>query len=397
VRIVVIGGGGHVGLPLGIALAQASDQLQVVVQDINPTAVTLINQGKVPFLERGAEEALRRVIGKNLTATTERNALREADVLVVVIGTPVDEYLNPTYRVFETFMEESRPYFRDGQTLILRSTVYPGTSAKIRDYLERHGIKAHVGYCPERIAEGMAMEELRSLPQIVSGFDEHAVATARQVFGTLTPDIVELDPAEAEMAKLFTNSWRYIQFATANQYYMLAQAAGLDFYRIHNAITYKYPRAQGFPKAGFAAGPCLFKDTMMLSSFSGNQYFLGHAAMLVNEGLPQFVVERLKQQRELKSQTVGILGMAFKAESDDIRASLSFKLKKLLNFEASQVLCTDEFVKGPDILPLQEVVDRSDVLILAAPHRAYRELRTTKPVVDVWNLLPPSGQPGAAR
>jgi UDP-N-acetyl-D-mannosaminuronic acid dehydrogenase len=397
VRIAVIGGGGHVGLPLSIALAQASDQLQVVVQDINPTAVTLVNQGKVPFLERGAEEVLRQVIGKNLTATTDRKVLSEADVLVVVIGTPVDEYLNPTYRVFENFLDDTRPFFRDGQTLILRSTVYPGTSAKILEYLKRHKIKTHVAYCPERIAEGMAMEELHSLPQIVSGFDEQAVATAKKVFGYLTGEIVELAPAEAEMAKLFTNSWRYIQFATANQYYMLAQAAGLDFYRIHNAITYKYPRAQGFPKAGFAAGPCLFKDTMMLSSFSGNQYFLGHAAMLVNEGLPQFVVERIKQHRDLKGQTVGILGMAFKGESDDIRASLSYKLKKLLNFEASEVLCTDEFVKGPDILPLQEVLDRSDVLILAAPHRAYRELRTKKPVVDVWNILPPSSQSSLMR
>jgi UDP-N-acetyl-D-mannosaminuronic acid dehydrogenase len=387
VRIVVVGGGGHVGLPLSIALAKASPKLTVTIQDINEQAVAHVNAGHVPFMERGAEDALRAVVGKNLTATTDRACMRDADAVIVVIGTPIDEYLNPTHKAFDGFLEQSRPYLRDGQTLILRSTIYPGTSAKIHDALAKMGLRVHLAYCPERIAEGMAMEELYALPQIVSGFDAEALQAARAVFGHLTPEIVELEPAEAEMAKLFTNSWRYIQFATANQYYMLAQEAGLDFYRIHAAITHKYPRAQGFPKAGFAAGPCLFKDTMMLSCFSGNQYFLGHAAMLVNEGLPQFVVDQIKRQGSLRGKTVGILGMAFKGESDDIRASLSYKLKKVLHFEAGRVLCTDEYVEGDDILPLKQVLDESDVLILAAPHKAYKSLKITKPLVDIWNVM----------
>ncbi|HUJ77362.1 MAG TPA: nucleotide sugar dehydrogenase, partial [bacterium] len=188
------------GLPLSIALAHASPKLQVTIQDVNARTVEWINNGRVPFKEEGSEAALRQVVGKNLAATTDKGALSQAQVLIVVIGTPIDEFLNPTRRIFDTFMREIRPHLRDGQTLILRSTVFPGTSAKVLSFLRRHRLRVHVSYCPERIAEGKAMEELHSLPQIVSGFDPQALATAKKVFGHLTKDIVELPPEEAELA-----------------------------------------------------------------------------------------------------------------------------------------------------------------------------------------------------
>ena len=155
--------------------------------------------------------------------------------------------------------------------------------------------------------------------------------------------MVELAPLEAELAKLFTNTWRYIHFAIANQFYMLARSHGADFYRIYEAMARDYPRLRGFPRAGFTAGPCLLKDAVQLSVFSGNTFQLGQAAIQVNEGLPNFVVEQLARQ-DLSTRRVAILGMAFKAESDDTRASLSYKLRKLLLWAGADVLCTDPYV-----------------------------------------------------
>ena len=239
------------------------------------------------------------------------------------------------------------------------------------------------------MAEGLALEEISSLPQLVSGTSDQAVKRASALFSKLNTKILELSPLEAELAKLFTNSWRYIQFATANQFYMLAQEHGLDFYKIYNAMRWEYPRTQGFPKAGFAAGPCLFKDTMQLASFSDNRFFLGHSAMLINEGLPQFIVNDLKEKVELGDKTVGVLGMAFKGNIDDARSSLSYKLKKVLEFQSREVLCTDPYVRDEALKPLEEVVERSDILILGAPHRVYKELKfpEDKIVVDIWNFF----------
>jgi UDP-N-acetyl-D-mannosaminuronic acid dehydrogenase len=142
------------------------------------------------------------------------------------------------------------------------------------------------------------------------------------------------------------------------------------------------------PGAGFAAGPCLFKDTMQLAAFNNNNFALGHTAMTINEGLPLYLVHRLEQKYDLSSLTVGVLGMAFKGGSDDIRSSLSYKLKRILEFKADKVLCADPYVTvDPALLPQEEVIARSDLLIIATPHQQYRDLVTDKPVADIWNLL----------
>jgi UDP-N-acetyl-D-mannosaminuronic acid dehydrogenase len=245
-----------------------------------------------------------------------------------------------------------------------------------------------VAFCPERIAEGRALDELSSLPQIVSGRNPRAVERAASLFRTLTPEIVELLPEEAELAKLFTNTWRYIKFATANQLFMIANDFGLDFERIRHAVTYRYPRAADMPGPGFAAGPCLFKDTMQIAAFNENRFTLGHASVMVNEGLPLYVVRRLEQRYDLSTLTVGILGMAFKGGSDDTRSSLSYKLKRLLSIKANSVLCTDPYVTGdPELIPLDEVLARSGLLVVATPHPEYLGLTVDVPAVDLFNVL----------
>ncbi|HWW60268.1 MAG TPA: UDP binding domain-containing protein, partial [Thermoanaerobaculia bacterium] len=254
-------------------------------------------------------------------------------------------------------------------------------------FLRARGANVHVAYCPERVAEGKALEELKSLPQIVSGCDEEAVRIAGDLFRRIATAIIHLSPTEAELTKVFANAWRYIQFATANQFLMIATQHGVDFYRIYEALTRDYPRMAGLPKGGFAAGPCLLKDTMQLAAATQNTFALGHAAMLINEGMPNFIVHQLKGRHDLASLRVGILGMAFKADSDDPRESLSYKLRKILEYEAAQVLCTDPYVNDDALVPLADVLAQSDIVIVAAPHAQYRglEFRDGQHVVDIWN------------
>lgn len=388
--ICVIGGCGHVGLPLSILFADKG--LNVCIYDIDKGALEIVNSGRLPFLEEGAEELLKNVIGSSLFATDDPEVISASKFIVIVIGTPVDEHLNPQFTLMKDFFTNLLPYFKDGQHIILRSTVFPGTTEKIDGFFKDNDLRVCVTYCPERIAQGNAMRELMELPQIVSGFDDNGIEEAANLFKILTEDVVILKPMEAELAKLFTNTWRYIQFATANQFYTLATSFGLDFYKIYNSMKYKYPRVKDFPPAGFAAGPCLFKDTMQIAAFNNNTFFLGHAAMLINEGLPNFIVQRLKDEYSLRDKTVGILGMAYKANSDDKRESLSYKLKKILEIEARKVLCSDVYIHEEGFVSPEKLIEDSDIVILATPHKEYANLVINdKIVVDVWNFYGKEG------
>jgi UDP-N-acetyl-D-mannosaminuronic acid dehydrogenase len=385
--VVVIGGCGHVGLPLAIAFADRG--AHVSIYDVSQSAVDRVNAGRLPFDEPGAGPLLERAVAAGrLRASTDASVVGSAEHVVVVIGTPVDEHLNPNQTAIPRALAGCADYLRDGQLLVLRSTVFPGVTALVEKMIAGLGVAIEVAFCPERIAEGKAMTELFELPQIVSARSPAGLDRAVKLFSLLTETIVELTPEEAELAKLFTNVWRYIKFATANQFFMMANDRGLDFERIRLGLTQDYPRAADMPGAGFAAGPCLFKDTMQLAAFNNNNFALGHTAMTINEGLPLYLVHRLEQKFNLPSLTVGVLGMAFKGGSDDIRSSLSYKLKRILEFKADRVLCADPYVTvDPALLPQEEVIARSDLLIIATPHQQYRHLVTDKPVADIWNML----------
>jgi UDP-N-acetyl-D-mannosaminuronic acid dehydrogenase len=386
VDVCVVGGAGHVGFPLAVALA--SRGLRVVIHDINDAAVETISSGVAPFLEPGIERPLADVLASGaLVARNDPSLVSRAEIVVVVVGTPVDQHLSPDPEAVPRAVGELLHELRPGQLVVLRSTVFPGVTRRVEQLLdERSGVD--LAFCPERIAEGRAMTELFELPQIVSARTPQAMKRAGDLFRRLPVEVIELQPEEAELAKLFTNSWRYIKFAAANQYFMMANDLGLDFSRIRAAMMQDYPRAADLPGPGLAAGPCLFKDTMQLASVTGGSSFaLGHSAMLVNEGLPDYIVRRIEASHDLSSMTVAILGMAFKAESDDRRSSLSYRLKRVLRFRAARVLTTDPFVPDdPDLMPLDEVLAAADLVVIGAPHEVYRDLPIAGEVVDVWNL-----------
>jgi len=391
--VTVVGGAGHVGVPLVLALVEAG--LRVNVNDLNDESLQMLRAGNLPFIEHGADATLNKALAnKRLVFTSTSNGISTSGPVIITIGTPVDEFLNPVRKVVQDCVDALLPALTDGQLLILRSTVFPGTTEWLASYLDAKGRKLKVAFCPERVVQGHGLKELRDMPQIVSGTTPEAEREAAELFARIAPEVVLVSPMEAEFAKLFSNAYRYIEFAATNEFYLVAKSAGVDYRNVLRAMTHNYPRLKSMPRPGFAAGPCLVKDTMQLSAFARNQFGLGHAALLINEGLVLHVVEDLRRRYELAQKTIGLLGMAFKAESDDTRASLSYKFKKVLNIYAKEVLTTDPFVTvDPELLPFDEVVDRSDLLILCTPHKSYKSADLKgKPVVDVWGVLENANQ-----
>ncbi|MFN3657341.1 MAG: nucleotide sugar dehydrogenase [Pseudolabrys sp.] len=386
--LTVVGGAGHVGIPLVLAFAEAG--LAVNINDLNEKTLATLRMGKLPFIEYDAEPLLQRALANQRLAFSSSPAgVSKRGPVVVTIGTPVDEFLNPVHGDMQRCIDDLLPHMSDDQLLVLRSTVYPGTTDWVADYLRRLGRKNPIAFCPERVVQGYGIKELGSMPQIVSGTTPEAEQEASELFRKITPELVTCKPLEAEFAKLFSNAYRYIEFAATNQFYMLAKQAGADYQAIMKAMKTNYPRLKSLPGPGFSAGPCLFKDTMQLAAYARNQFGLGHAAMQVNEGLVLQLVDDLRRHYDLGNMTVGLLGMAFKAEIDDTRASLSYKVKRALKTCAREVLTTDPFVTtDPSLLPLDDVIAKSDIMILCTPHSIYGKTDfKDKPVVDVWGFL----------
>ena len=384
-NVVIVGGGGHIGLPLGIVLSKLGHS--VVALDINQDAVDKINRGVMPFYEDHAEALLKEVIlGGGFRASTEMSELKSAHVIIICIGTPVDEHMSPVPRIFIDLLASLKEYFQNGQLLILRSTVYPGTTRLAAKYLQ--GFDLEIAFCPERILQGKAIEELGSMPNIISGVTSKAAESAKEFLSGLGPTI-SATVEEAEFAKLFLNTYRYIEFATSNQLYTIANDAGVDYSRVLEVMKFEYPRASKLPGPGFTAGPCLMKDTMQLVSFSQNRFTLGSSAFFANEGLALYVVDQVMKLSDSKEPKIGLLGMAFKADNDDIRASLSYRVRKAFQLAGADVIAGDNNVSNDStLIPEQTVIELSDIIVICAPHKQYKEMDFRgKQVIDIWNML----------
>jgi UDP-N-acetyl-D-mannosaminuronic acid dehydrogenase len=363
-----------------MAFARAGCSVDLI--DLSAERAEMVNQARMPFNEEGAQQLLPRLIRSGLLrATCDRSAVEKAVAVIVTIGTPAGAALDLSG------VHQLLTQLRNGQLLVLRSTVPVGTTDRLAQELSRLGRDGiDLAYCPERIVQGKSLEELESLPQLIAGVTPRAADRAAKLFEQIATKLLFLQPVEAELAKLFCNSYRYINFAISNQFYLLAQHYGADFYNIYHALKADYPRMQPFARAGFAAGPCLVKDTMHLGA-NGGCFPLGAAALTINESLPEMVVRKLQQDCALADSVVGILGMAFKPECDDPRDSLSYKLRDLLQPVCRRVLCTDPFVPDPQLDPLDDVLREADLLIVGTPHACYRRLSYRQPVIDITDSL----------
>ena len=206
------------------------------------------------------------------------------------------------------------------------------------------------------------------------------------LFALLTEKIIELDTMEAELAKLFCNSWRYVVFAVANQFYSLCAANGIDYYRIWDAVTRRLSADAGLPKAGFAQAP----PVQGHDAAGGVLQQRLHPGPVSHAGKRKAYRGSLMQQlraRDLKSKTVAILGMAFKGDNDDTRESLAFKMKKLWPLECKKVIRTDPYVRGDWLVSLEEALETADLIVIGAPHSVYKRLNPAQPTLDPWNHL----------
>lgn len=383
--VCVVGGAGHIGAILSILFAYKG--LKVCILDINQNAMDKIASGKLPFLEINYENYLKKALDDdNLFFTTDKNEVKNAKNVIITIGTSVDEFQNPRINDILRCIDELP--ILNHQLLILRSTIYPGVTDYISRHLKNKNINPLIAFCPERLVQGDGINEIQNLPQIVSGTTEIASDKAAILFKLIAPSIVKMQTMEAEFAKLFANTFRYIQFAAANSFYEMTTMAGLNYNKVLEGAQQDYPRLRDLPKAGFSGGSCVLKDTLQLCAFAEGKFSLGESAVKVNEGLPAFLVSQLEKKHDLKTKVIGLLGMAFKQNSDDIRASLSYKLKKILTFKAKQVLTNDPLVQlsqDPDLLPLDEVLYKSDILIICVPHNEYSNLEINKEIVNIWN------------
>ncbi|NHX41493.1 MULTISPECIES: nucleotide sugar dehydrogenase [Haloarcula] len=397
-NIGIIGGGGHVGLPLGLVMADAGFEVSLI--DTDESRLARIQDGEMPFNEPGGEDVLETVLDRDrLQTTTELGVLSNCDVIVVVIGTPIDEHQNPDMEAFLELIDDLTPHLHEDQLVVFRSTVYPGTTSIVCDHLEENGFSVgddiFLAFAPERIAQHQALEEIVQLPQLIGTFDDESYERTHEVFKTFVEaECPRLRPTEAELGKLFTNMWRYLTFAAANEFYLIAESFSthhdVNIHRILDQTGHEYPRFDVPSPGANVGGPCLTKDGWFLvDNIPYNE--LVSAAYQINEGMPSQIVERMAQTAP-DPEKITILGMTYKTDSDDTRNSVAFKLRKQLRMNGYRdVVCIEPNVEGFDNW---EDIEGSDWIILMTPHSEFTDLEDLKArvgnekchVCDIWGF-----------
>lgn len=394
-QVSIVGAGGHIGLPLSVVVAEAG--YDVFGIDKNTELNAQLNAGVVPYVEHGAQELLDRGLGRgNLRFTNDNTTLATSATIVVIVGTPIDDNLNPRIDPLIDLLGAHAPHIPDGQLIVLRSTVSPGTTELLRTVLERgsgrtEGVDFHLVFAPERVLQTRAVEEIQNLPQLVGAFTESSFVRAEEFFGRfIAMRCISMKPVEAELGKLITNMSRYVSFAMANEFYMICNTYGANSHAVIAACNEEYPRLNLPIPGPNVGGPCLYKDGYYLTEHISYPEIIANA-FRVNESMPRYLLDRVTAIA--KPQRVGILGLAFKANCDDTRNSLSYKLIKQVRGINAESVAVDPYVPdASDPTRLRGV----DVLILMTPHREFKDLDALLAfvdnpdciVVDAWNFWP---------
>lgn len=392
---VSIIGVGRVGLPLALFIAEKGNTVFGI--DADQAKVKIVARGILPFMEEGAENLLKKHINKTFFISTNSSNIPASDVIILTLGTPVDENMNPSLVQIDKAFESFSPYLKKNQLLILRSTVSPGTTDYVKSKVSELGFKVgtdfFIAFCPERIAEGKSLQELQEIPQIVGGVDRQSTNKASDFFQGLGISVNKSDSVSAELAKLFTNMYRYINFAIANEFMILAGNYHRDIYRIVDLVNKDYKRG-GLSLPGLTAGPCLFKDGFFLINDVPFPDLIVNS-WKINESIPLFLIKKVRERIRLDGKKTVILGLAFKAEIDDIRESLAFKVKKALERERANVFLHDPYISGYQN-KLEDVLKDADLIFLATNHKYYRDMDISKirklvsancVICDVWNVF----------
>lgn len=383
--IVIVGGAGHIGLPLGLLLADKGKK--VVLYDKDKKNINKINNLQMPFMENGGARLLKKN-KKRIFATSDKKFIKFAKIIIVCIGTPVKNS-KPDLVFFFKMFKEVKNYLDPNKLLVIRSSIYPGTCFEIQKFLGKKF--NNISYCPERVVQGKSISELPKLPQIVSGLSPKSIKQSKNLFSIICKKIIVTSVLEAELIKLFSNAWRYINFSISNQFYKICEKFNINFKTLRENMIEGYDRNKNIPRAGFAAGPCLYKDTAQLNAFLKNSFTLGIAATEINQGFPRFIYSMMKSKfkQKLKNKKIGILGIAFKSDIDDIRDSLSIDLLNYLKKKKLKVTVSDEFAVIPGLINKNELINKSDIIVLGAPHSAYKKIKIPKSkyLIDSWGFF----------
>ena len=388
---------GRVGLPLALSFADRG--LKVVGVDNDPTRLAAVREGRMPFEETGAQELLDRVHASGRLECSERVAdAAGARHIVITLGTPSFSHIEIDMRDIRSALDDLLGVLAPGHSLVLRSTVAPGTTEFVAGYLEKHrsfriGEEVFVAHAPERIAAGRFLEEIDTLPCIVGGVGARSGEVVAELFGVFDAPIVFTTPVQAELAKIWANILRYTLFALPNLLMMDCERYGANVFEVIDLVNRDYPRG-GLAQPGLTAGTCLRKDFTFSEERSPAPGML-LAVSRVNESVPLFLVEGMRRRLgPLANRKVAVLGLAFKADTDDERDSLAHKLIRLLERELADVAAHDPHVATPTA-PLEEVLAGADAVVVAANHSEFRGPRTLAAiatlaaeeclVVDPWN------------
>jgi UDP-N-acetyl-D-mannosaminuronic acid dehydrogenase len=397
---VCIIGTGRVGLPLGLSFVEAG--VHAVGVDLDANLRDAVNAGRMPFHEPGYDAL---VASRRFAVHGTPEVCAKSRALVITVGTPLHNHIETDLSQIQRVLEGLAPYLRPGQLVCLRSTVAPGTTAFVRRWIERNterrvGVDLLLAFCPERIAEGKAYEELRSLPQIVGAEDAASRDAAVALFGHLAPELMPTNYVTAELVKLSNNIARYVHFALANQLALVADTFGANIYEIRRLANHKYPR-NTLAMPGLTAGTCLRKDFGMINEWSPYPDML-LSAWKMNEYIPAFLVEHLRKRTSIHGRRVALLGYSFKADTDDIRDSLAPKLYRYIERQLPlDIFVTDHHL--PDPIPdpangkvknwaVDEALADAECVFVATNHSAYgevlRKLARRNPeawIADIWN------------
>jgi UDP-N-acetyl-D-mannosaminuronic acid dehydrogenase len=390
---VAVVGLGRVGLPLALSFADRG--LEVIGVEREQAVLEQVAAGRMPYRETGTQKLLERVLasGRLQTTRTVQDAAG-ADHIVLTLGTPAHVHIEIDMSQIKQVVDDLLPVLREGQSLILRSTVAPGTTDWVAGYIEqrrgfRVGEDLFVAHVPERIAENHFLEEIATLPCIVGGVGEGSGAKAAELFEVFGAQIVQTTPVQAELAKIWTNILRYTQFALPNLLMMEAEQYDANVFEVIDLINRDYPRG-GIANPGLTAGACLRKDFTFSEERSSAPGML-LAVSRVHETVPLFLVKGLKARLgdSLRDRKIAVLGLTFKRDSDDLRDSLSFKLVRLLERELAHVARHDPHVSaGSD--PLDAALDGAEAVVVATNHSGFEDLLARLPdgvlLVDPWNV-----------
>jgi UDP-N-acetyl-D-mannosaminuronic acid dehydrogenase len=381
---VAIIGCGRIGLPLALSFADRG--LRTLGVENDPERLVAVRSGRMPFQEPGAPEVLARVTANGAIAWTDRVAdAAQARHIVITLGTPALSHIEIDMRDIRSALDDLLGLLRPGHTLILRSTIAPGTTDFVAGYLEKRsglvaGEDVHVAHVPERIAAGRFFEEIESLPCIVGGIGEHSGEAAASLFEVFGAPIRQTTPIQAELAKIWTNILRYTMFALPNRLMMECELFGANVFEVIDLINRDYPRG-GMAQPGFTAGTCLRKDFSFSEERSPAPGML-LAVSRVHEGVPLFVVDGLKRRLgSLRGRKVAVLGLSFKADTDDERDSLAHKLVRLLERELADVAVHDPHVQTPTQSFDQAVLD-ADAVVVATNHSEFRGPGVLRAIAD---------------